>query len=364
MRRICRLASLVAALIWVSAATAADFAAVTPDRHLHFPVDAGAHPAYRIEWWYVTGWLEDDQARSRGFQLTFFRLRTGIGEDRPGRFSPAQLLSAHAAVSDPAIGHLLHAERRARVSGRLAGASEGRMEAWIGDWRLAERSDGGIVARAAGERFAFDLHLQPGSPPMLNGDGGFSRKGPQPGHASYYYSLTGLVVRGSLRVDGRTQPVRGIAWLDHEWSSEYLPAGAVGWDWLGLNFDDGGALMAARMRRADGTALWRFGTLRTAGGEVRALGADALSFEPLRQWRSPRSGVRYPVSWRLGVEDLGLDLEPLMVDQELDGRSSTGAIYWEGAVRALRDGRPVGRGYLELTGYGEALRLGGDAPGR
>jgi predicted secreted hydrolase len=32
-------------------------------------------------------------------------------------------------------------------------------------------------------------------------------------------------------------------------------------------------------------------------------------------------------------------------------------VYWEGAVRAASGGQSVGRGYLELTGYGEPLRL-------
>jgi predicted secreted hydrolase len=50
-------------------------------------------------------------------------------------------------------------------------------------------------------------------------------------------------------------------------------------------------------------------------------------------------------------------LEPLMDDQELDARASTGTVYWEGAVRALGGGREVGRGYLELTGYGRPLTL-------
>ena len=49
--------------------------------------------------------------------------------------------------------------------------------------------------------------------------------------------------------------------------------------------------------------------------------------------------------------------KPLIDDQELDSRASTGTIYWEGAVRAMASGREAGRGYLELTGYGNALRL-------
>jgi predicted secreted hydrolase len=51
-------------------------------------------------------------------------------------------------------------------------------------------------------------------------------------------------------------------------------------------------------------------------------------------------------------------LDPLMDDQELDSRQSTGAVYWEGAVRVSREGIAVGRGYLALTGYADAQRIG------
>jgi predicted secreted hydrolase len=50
-------------------------------------------------------------------------------------------------------------------------------------------------------------------------------------------------------------------------------------------------------------------------------------------------------------------LKPLQPDQELDSRRSTGAVYWEGAVTVERDGRRLGRGYLELTGYVDPMKL-------
>ena len=151
--------------------------------------------------------------------------------------------------------------------------------------------------------------------------------------------------------------MHGEAWLDHEWSSEYLEDGAVGWDWIGINFTDGGALMAFRIRGAGNESRWAGGTLRDAGGGRRILAPDEVRFEPLREWTSPRTGTRYPVEWHIRAGARQLDLEPLMDDQENDTRLSTGAVYWEGAVRALESDRPVGRGYLELTGYADPLRL-------
>lgn len=335
---------------------AADFAPVVPGRAIELPADHGAHPEFRTEWWYVTGWLSDPEGRERGFQLTFFRVRSGLGEEAAGRFSPAQLILAHAAIADPATGRLRHAERSARSSGALAGSAEGRLAVWLGDWRM-EAADGHIEARARGEGFTLDLRLTETAPPMRNGEAGFSRKGPDGRHASYYYSLPALAVAGTLELDGRPLAVSGDAWLDHEWSSALMPDGAVGWDWVGINLADGSAAMAFRMRDAAGNTLWAGGSLRSAGGDFSPLGPDDVRMTPGRSWRSPRTGARYPVTWTLQLGDSSLQLEPLMDDQELDARGSTGAIYWEGAVRVREHGAVVGRGYLEMTGYSGRLEL-------
>lgn len=343
-----RLAPAVAAL---------DFAAVRPGRRLVFPDDHGAHPDFRTEWWYATGWLTLADGSPLGFQSTFFRVRSGIGEGSDSAFAPRQLILAHAAIADPRLGRLRHDQRAARVGFGRAGFATGRTQVWVGDWRF-EQSGEVYRTAVAGEDFSYALALAADGPPLLNGVGGFSAKARDARHASYYYSRPQLTVSGSVTRDGRRQAVTGLAWLDHEWSSALLPDGAQGWDWVGLNLHDGGALMAFRLRRADGQPLWSAATLRQAGGDVRTLAPEAVAFAPLREWRSPRSGVRYPVEWRLHVGARELRLQPLLDDQELDSRRSTGAIYWEGAVRALEDGREIGRGYLEMTGYGEKIRVG------
>jgi predicted secreted hydrolase len=204
--------------------------------------------------------------------------------------------------------------------------------------------------------FAFDLRASTPLPPLLQGEAGFSRKASTAGSASYYYSRPQLTVQGTVDVAGQRRAVRGRAWLDHEWASSLLPAAAVGWDWLGLNLDDGGALMAFRLRDRLGAPLWAAATRWHADGTVDRPAPAAVTFAPRRQWRSPRSGVSYPVQLEVRVGAERFALEPLLDDQELDARRSLGALYWEGAVQAFRDGRAVGRGYLELTGYGQRLR--------
>jgi predicted secreted hydrolase len=81
-----------------------------------------------------------------------------------------------------------------------------------------------------------------------------------------------------------------------------------------------------------------------------------VSWTPRRGWKSPRTGIEYPVEWELRVPGFVLLLRPIMDDQEMDTRASTNIIYWEGAVLAVSSGKVVGRGYVELTGYGQRLR--------
>ncbi|HEX7329152.1 MAG TPA: lipocalin-like domain-containing protein [Casimicrobiaceae bacterium] len=349
------LAPLTATLPVRLAHAAVDYPDVHAGTRLEFPADFGAHPRFRVEWWYVTGWL-GSASRSYGFQVTFFRVRPGIAEDNPSRFTPKELLFAHAAVAEPVLGRLRVAQRAAREGFTLAGAQEGSTHVWIDDWSLVRAGDA-YRATVRAPDFAFDLALAPTQPVLLEGDAGVSRKGPEPREASFYYSEPQLAVRGTLAIEGDAQHVDGVAWLDHEWSSDYLGAGAVGWDWTGINLADGGALMAFRIRDTAGNPSWAGGTLRDARGHRTTFGPADVTFTPLRQWTSPRTRIEYPVAMRIRAGDLDVTLEPLFDDQELDARASVGAVYWEGAVRALVSGRVAGRGYLELTGYGAPLRL-------
>ena len=335
---------------------AVEYPDAVPGAPLEFPRDEGAHPAFRNEWWYVTGWLRDGGGREFGFQLTFFRNRPGVAEDSDSRFAPRQLLFAHAAIADPRAARLRVDQRTARAGFDLAQAATDHVDVRIGDWSLVQDGDR-YAANVAARDFTLDLALTARAPPLLQGDAGVSRKGPRPHDASFYYSRPQLAARGHLAVDSVTRDASGVAWLDHEWSSRYLPAGAVGWDWTGVNLDDGGALMAFRIRDAGGTPLWAGGMLLDANGARRVLAPRDIGFTARRRWRSPRTGVEYPVSFRVRAGDRELTLEPLFEDQELDARGGVGVVYWEGAVRAQEAGRTVGRGYLELTGYGAPLKI-------
>ena len=351
-----RLLLLPLALVGGAARADVEYPDVRKGVTLRFPADEGAHPSYRSEWWYVTGWLRDAEARELGFQVTFFRNRPGVAEASESRFAPKQLLFAHAAIADPAQQRLTVDQRAAREGFGIASASAEAVDVRIDDWSLVQDRDR-YVARIRARTFTIDLVFEARTPILLQGDAGVSRKGPDPDDASFYYSRPQLAVSGSVSIGDQARAVTGIAWLDHEWSSRYLSRGAVGWDWTGINFDDGAALMAFRVRDAQGAATWAGGAYRDAAGMTRNFAPADIAFAAERRWRSPRTGFEYPVSVRLRAGELELLLTPLFPDQELDARAGVGTVYWEGAVRASIGGRVAGRGYLELTGYGGGLRL-------
>jgi predicted secreted hydrolase len=337
-------------------------------RVLRFPRDHGAHPGCRTEWWYVTGWLGTEAQPTGGFQVTFFRTRTGLAQGHPSRFAARQLLFAHAAVTTlgPDGGRHAHDQRIVRWSGDpaapLAAAALDTARVNIGDWRLVLEGAGDgrrWTSRIAARDFTLELDMTRTQPLLLQGDAGFSRKGPDEAQASHYVTDPQLAVRARIALEGRSGPEAvGRAWMDHEWSESLLHRQAVGWDWIGINLFDGGALTAFELRRADGSALWAGGSHRAAGAATRAFEPGAVRFEAVRRWRSPATGVSWPVQWRVSTPAGRHEVRALADAQELESRASTGALYWEGLAELVDEaGRRVGLGYLELTGYGGALRL-------
>jgi predicted secreted hydrolase len=333
-------------------------------RKLAFPQDFGAHPDYRTEWWYMTGRLGEGAAKM-GFQVTFFRNRTLHPDNNPSRFAPRQLLFAHAALALPSEGQLRHAE----VAGRAgsAGASFGTTDTALAlsGWSLQRTADDHYKIMIPAEQFTLEVDAFTALAPVLRGDAGYSAKGPTPQAASYYYSRPQLNVSarvtlkkslGNRRRTEQPLSLSGSAWFDHEWSSSLLMAGAVGWDWIGINLLDGSSLMAFRMRSATKETLFSEWDWRDVSGQVIERRQD-VRWQPLGQWRSPRSLFTYPEHFQLQVGDRTLLLKPLMPDQEVNAQASTGGFYYEGAVELTLEGKLLGRGYLELTGYGAPVAL-------
>lgn len=330
-----------------------------PARPLVFPRDRGSHPDFRTEWWYITGQATSGGADQRafGFQLTFFRSRVDSTQGMASKFAARQLIFAHAAITDVQGKKLWHDQRIARAGFGVAAASEQDMSVKLRDWTLT--ADGRrYSAELPATDFALSLQFEETQSVLLQGQQGLSRKGPEEKQASYYYSQPQLAATGRLQLKGQTFEVNGKAWLDHEWSQELLHPSAVGWDWMGMNLDNGSALTAFRLRDKDGNAVWTGGSLRSPTGELRIFSPGEVSWQPVRNWTSPLTKTVYPVQWWVGTPAGAYGVKAVIDNQELDSRNSTGAVYWEG-LSELSDsqGRRVGMGYLEMTGYGQALRL-------
>jgi len=333
-----------------------------PARTLTFPRDRGSHPEFRTEWWYITGRTISTGAgqRSFGFQLTFFRSRVDGTQGMTSKFAARQLLFAHAAVTDVEGKTLLADQRIARDGFGVASASERDMAIRLRDWSL-QAEGGHYSADLPATDFALKLQFEETQAVLLQGNKGWSRKGPEEKQASYYYSQPQLATRGRLQVKGETFEVSGKAWLDHEWSEELLHPGVVGWDWIGMNLDDGSALTAFRLRDKDGNALWDGGSFRAPPSYQSALytfSRGEVIFRPVRRWKSPLSQAVYPVEWIVRTPADFYTVRAVIDNQELDSRASTGAIYWEGLSELIdSNGKRVGSGYLEMTGYAQPLRL-------
>jgi predicted secreted hydrolase len=329
-----------------------------PGQQLQLPQDFGAHPDFKTEWWYATGWLTTQGGKTLGYQVTFFRSATQHDRNNPSAFAPTQIIIGHAALSDAAEGKLLHEQRSARAGFGLAYAKVGNTDLKLDDWRMRRAADGSYAITLATREFSLALRLTPTQPVLLQGQRGYSRKGTQEHEASYYYSEPQLRTSGTItRKNGGPQPVTGTTWLDHEWSSQALAPDAAGWDWIGANLIDGGALMAFQIRSKTGAKIWAHATLRDASGKMMQYAPHEVDFTPLRHWRSPRTQVSYPVATRVRTGSTMWQITPLQDDQELDARASTGALYWEGAVRIEQDGVPAGAAYLEMTGYDVPIKL-------
>ena len=314
-----------------------------------FPADHGPHPRFRSEWWYLTVALRSPAGEEFGVQFTLFRqaLRPGPMPDDGDGWRSGQVFLGHLALTDVAGRKHIEAERLARGHPRLAGARAAPFAAWIEGWRLAsaQKSFLPLQLTAGTDEFAVDLTLEGSRPPSPQGDRGLSAKGPD--NASYYYSMPRLRANGTLRTSTGTVSVAGHGWLDREWSTSVLADEYAGWDWFALHLDDGRDLMVFQLRRRDGHPDdYDQGLLVDADGS-RHLDADDFDLVPEREWRDRRN-VRWPLRWRLEVHGDTLIVEAAVDDQVMD----TSIRYWEGLVHVhAPDGRRVGSGYMELTGY-------------
>lgn len=340
----------------LATAGAQDFDRATVARPFQFPRDHGPHLSFKNEWWYLTGNIVSADGREFGYQFTLFRDGLVKGTvQRPSDWATGQTYMAHFALADISAGRFFSFERFSRAAMNLAGAEIPPGRFWLEDWVLtidghSQRPTLTLATREG--NIALSLTLTAEKPPVLHGDHGLSRKGDQPGQATYYYSYTRLKTTGQLVLNKETFAVKGNSWFDREWGTDVMSRHISGWDWFSLQFDDGREFMYYQLRTQDGAPdPCSRGSWIEVDGSCHGVGADEIQIEILEEWQD-EAGNRYPGAWRMRWphESCELVIQPKMQDQLL----RTSIRYWEGAVRfaGTRKGvRVTGQGYVELTGY-------------
>jgi predicted secreted hydrolase len=353
---------------------AQNWQAALPGYHFEFPRDHFSHPNYQTEWWYYTGNLHTIEGHRYGFQLTFFRqaahLSPAAADSEADIWRPDQLYLAHLALSDLDGHSFYHFERLNRAGPGLAGAAFSDARYWNGNWKVRWTALPSAKQQldAVCDRFALHLDLEPVKPAIIQGQDGVSRKGPLPGQASHYVSFTRITATGRLQQKGAATEVTGTAWMDHEFFTESSDSNLVGWDWFAIQLENKEELMLYRLRSKSGQAdAYSSGMYIDSEGRGHFLDADDFSLTPGQTWQSPQSQARYPIAWQIRVPSLRLDLTERteLKDQELWSKEGSSPSYWEGAVMyngTLRGHSIAGVGYLEMTGYREAIQLSGMAP--
>lgn len=355
-----RLSWILLLALGLQAANNQPFREALPGYHYEFPRDHFNHPDFKTEWWYYTGNLRASNGHRFGFELTFFR--QGLNRSAKPNVADVWNLNdawlAHLALSDIDGKQFLHAERLNRSGAGLAGADVNQSRVWNGNWQARWTGVDSQRLQAVTEHFSFDLSTKSMKLPVIHGLNGVSQKAEGAGKASHYISLTRLLTKGTITLDGRPFAVEGTAWMDHEFFTHQLETTHAGWDWLSLQLDDNSELMLFRLRRKDGSVdPYSAATYIDAKGNARHLSVNDFRLTPgSSTWTSPQTGGRYPLDWSIAIASMGLDVQvstPLQ-QQEITNKSKHSPDYWEGAIdiQGTKSNRAVhGVGYLEMTGY-------------
>jgi predicted secreted hydrolase len=320
-------------------------------RTFTFPEDHALHPGFRNEWWYFTGNLDAEDGRRFGYQLTFFNAGLPSSSDTQREPSDSawhseRLWMAHAALTDVATETHHARERFSRENPGLAGATLEPFRVWLDDWRLSGDANGPWRVQVSDEHFALDLELTATKAPVLQGNDGLSQKSPEPGNASYYYSVTRIATRGTVRTGDAIFNVSGSSWLDREWSTSALADDQSGWDWFSLQFDDGRELMYYQLRTTSGSAHPSSqGNWTGPDARQTLVTADEVVLTERDTWTSP-AGVTYATEWSLDYGGQRWHIDAVLDEQLMDLTIP----YWEGAVDVFDESRTrVGRGYVEMV---------------
>jgi len=330
------------------------FRVAREDYQFVFPRDHGNHPDFKTEWWYVTGHLTNKANGDQyGFQLTFFRQASPKSKWRGNSsWQSDQIYMAHAAITNESVKSFVYEEKLNR-GGILANSKIGDLDVFNESWLLKRIPSGEVNLQMSVKNMNLLLKLKPITSLVIFGKEGVSKKGDDLTASSHYLTYPRMQSEGSMRLsDGSSIDVEGLSWMDHEISSNQLGSNQSGWDWAGIQLNNGDSIMFYRLRLADGTQDRNsIAYCLDNRGKIFKTTED-FRIKVLSNWTSSITKVEYPSTMELTIDNDIYILEPMFKDQELNSKRSGDLSYWEGSCR-VKDlsGRIIGNAYLELTGY-------------
>lgn len=319
------------------------------------PQNTGPHPAFAMERWQLGGYAKvaaDEGAYA--FEVVFSRKRAATQE----------IVIAHAAVTALRDTRRWQDQRMVQKALGPTGMQTLATGVALDGWSLQHRGTDLELTLAANE-FSLQLKFPANQAARMQDAQGLLRKGPLERHTAHGYSLPQLQPSGTLDIQGERKSLTtgSVGWLNHEWSQQGLPPGAIGWDRISINLLDGGALVAYQVRGRGGHIVWDGGIYRSggtgSGGGVRyPFSRGEVLFRPLRIWTSAVSKSAYPVEWMVRTPADYYTIKALADNQEVDLRPSGADVSWSGLCEVWDSNQHlVGRGRLEMTGYVAAIQL-------
>ncbi|MFL2799951.1 MAG: lipocalin-like domain-containing protein [Paracoccaceae bacterium] len=319
-----------------------EFNVADPGYQITFPRDHGPHKNFRIEWWYFTANLQSQSIENLGVQWTLFKSNLTPITSKKRKYVNGFWM-AHSAITTKNFHY--SEERFARHEGTQAGVTMDPFKAWIDNWSIkGDNKLETIQIESSGIDFSYSLKLSTKIRPVLQGDNGFSEKSEQ-GAASHYYSQPFYSVKGWVILNGERHIVKGVGWLDREWSSNLLDENQLGWNWFSIHLDNGQKVMLFKVRKKNGDEFLS-GSWINEDGTKKSLSSANFVLEEMGY--STIKGKRIPTKWKISF----FDSDPITINTHALNTNSwmeTSFPYWEGPISV--SGSLSGVGYLEMTGY-------------
>ncbi|KGX90594.1 lipocalin family protein [Pontibacillus marinus] len=350
---------------------------------ISLPKDTGPHRKSNIEWWYNYAYLTGDQGGQYAVMASFFRV--GETECSKGHYLIFTLIDLNNktkqnySIIDSKLKHnmiamylpfyLLLNPKDVQIwdlykdllLGQVppphsqmdkASIQQNPTKLIYGDNELTfmGENEDRFKMHLTDKDFEIDLNFRSLKPiSLIGGDG-------KPDDL-YYYSFTRNHVEGQIQTHSGIENVEGVGWFDHQWGRDYGLIKGAGWDWFGLQLEDGRELLLNQMRSGKET-FSPMANIIEKDGSVRF--TRNISFIEINFWRSFQTNARYPIEWKIKIPEFSMDLHVMahFPKQEMPIIGPLQAI-WEGVcevsgteVTSNEGNKEIqGRGFMELVGY-------------